>query len=322
MPIPAAIAVLLLGVCVGLTAVQTTHWRQSTWLWEWTLENTEKKKNWVAFNNLGSSYLNAPQVGETHLKLAEKEFDEALKINSRHAKAIHNRGLIRMLQGNYDAAISDFENAYNIDPKMVMVANNWGLALARQGKLDEAIDKYRQALKLDPENVVAHTRLGIALFWRNHPGDREQAIMSFRKAVQLTPTTSSCHANLAWALHATGQEKEARGEYELALRYPRWIEAVENDAWHWATSLDEKRRDWREAVRLAEQICQASEPDARRLDILAAAYARAGRFDEARNTARLALSLAESDRVQEIEERLARYKKREAYQQQATSATP
>jgi tetratricopeptide (TPR) repeat protein len=318
-PIFTAFSALLLGICVGLTAVQTTHWRQSTWLWEWTLQNTDRKKNWVAHNNLGNSYLNAAHVGDAQLKMADKEFEDVLNINTRNAKAIHNRGLILFRQGRYPEAIAFFEEANEIDPKLAILLDNWGLALARQGKMDEAIDKYRQALNIDQYNAIAYARLGVALFWR---GDREEAVKSLRRAVYLAPTQPDYHANLAWVLHATGEKQEARQEYDTAMRTPGWLKGAEDSAWRWATNPDQKRRDPHEAVRLAEQACQATEPDAHRLDVLAAAYARAERFDEAICTAHKALDCADSDQVGEIEERLARYKKRKPYEQQATSSTP
>ncbi len=319
-PIPAAFAALLVGICVSLTAVQTTFWRQSTWLWEWTLKKTEK--NWVAHNNLGNSYLNAAQVSDAQLEKADKEFQLALEDNERYARAIHNRGLVLLRQGRAAEASVFFAEAHEIDPSIAIVATNWGTALARQGKWDEAIDKYRVAISIDEHGAIAHTRLGTALFWRDRPGDREQAITSFRRAVQLSPGMNVYHANLAWALHATGQEQEARQEYDVALRNPNWLAMTEDLAWHWATSPDERRRDWREAVRLAEQTCQATEPDAHRLDILAAAYARAGRFDEAIRTARAACSRADGDLAPQIEERLTWYEKGKAYEEPATSATP
>jgi hypothetical protein len=54
-------------------------------------------------------------------------------------------------------------------------------------------------------------------------------------------------------------------------------------AWVLATCPDDSLRNGEEAVKLAEQACEATRFfDFAKLDTLAAAYAEAGRFDEAR----------------------------------------
>ena len=70
---------------------------------------------------------------------------------------------------------------------------------------------------------------------------------------------------------------------------------IANDlAWRLATSGDDKLRSAQEAVELATQAnTLAGGRNVQILDTLAAAYAEAGRFAEARDTARQAIELAE-----------------------------
>jgi Flp pilus assembly protein TadD len=69
--------------------------------------------------------------------------------------------------------------------------------------------------------------------------------------------------------------------------------ALNNLAWIRATSEDARLRDGPEAVRLAQRACQlAGQRETNALRTLAAAYAEAGRFAEAVQTARQALELA------------------------------
>ena len=65
-------------------------------------------------------------------------------------------------------------------------------------------------------------------------------------------------------------------------------------AWILATSPDDGVRDGLRAVRLAERWLSMPETqrDGRRLDILACAYAEAGRFEEAKHTADRAIAMA------------------------------
>ena len=94
--------------------------------------------------------------------------------------------------------------------------------------------------------------------------------------------------------------------YDSANNYadiPVWIRVVEaieldpddalafnNKAWVLATASHAQARDGREAVRLARQAVSLDDDPGYR-DTLAAAYAEAGRFDDATQTAQLAVSL-------------------------------
>jgi tetratricopeptide (TPR) repeat protein len=65
-------------------------------------------------------------------------------------------------------------------------------------------------------------------------------------------------------------------------------------AWLIATHPELKGRDVNEAIRLASRICVLTNyKNAAPLDTLAAAYASAGRFSEAINTAQKAITLAD-----------------------------
>jgi tetratricopeptide (TPR) repeat protein len=89
-------------------------------------------------------------------------------------------------------------------------------------------------------------------------------------------------------------------------------------AWVLATSANEKLRDTSEAIRLAEQACRLSGgSEARFFGTLDAAYAGAGRFEEAITTAQkareLALAAGQQRIAQQAEERLALYRTRKPY---------
>jgi tetratricopeptide (TPR) repeat protein len=148
-------------------------------------------------------------------------------------------------------------------------------AQVRHWRDSEAL--FRHALAVTRDNHVAHSYLGTALLAR---GDTAAAIDHYREALRLRPDLLTVANNLAWLL-ATGND--------AALRHPiAAIEAAEQAA------LLTDRRD--PAV----------------LDTLAAAYASAGRFEDARQTARRAIELAkergDAALVAEISERLDRYR--------------
>ena len=74
---------------------------------------------------------------------------------------------------------------------------------------------------------------------------------------------------------------------------PNNIDMTNDLAWQLATTPDASVRDGAEAVRWAEQCVKSTDPaGADVLDTLAAAYAEAGRWDDAVATAREAIELA------------------------------
>src|SRR5262249_42029155 len=83
-------------------------------------------------------------------------------------------------------------------------------------------------------------------------------------------------------------------EYKEALRLQPDVPIVLNNlAWLRATNPSEQFRDGAEAVRLAERACELTQyKEPLFIGTLGAAYAEAGRFDEAAKTATQARDLA------------------------------
>jgi Flp pilus assembly protein TadD len=99
---------------------------------------------------------------------------------------------------------------------------------------------------------------------------------------------------LASLLYANGDSRQAvthlRGA--LALK-PDQAETLNNLAWILATCPDDSVRDGAEAVRCAKEACRETGfKRAEMMSVLAAAYAEAGRFPEAINTAEGATRIA------------------------------
>ena len=73
------------------------------------------------------------------------------------------------------------------------------------------------------------------------------------------------------------------------------VDALNNFAWHWATSWNSEERDGPAAVRFAEKAVELSNrKEAGFVDTLAAAYAENGQFDQAVSAQIEAISLLKS----------------------------
>jgi tetratricopeptide (TPR) repeat protein len=126
-----------------------------------------------------------------------------------------------------------------------------------------------------------------------------------------------------------GDERIKRGDgrpgvehYADALRTdPSNLLAMNNLAWQLATHADASVRNGAEAVRWAEKAAAATgSKDPRVLDTLAAAYAEAGRFDEAATAAQRAATVARDAGQKDLESQALANLKR--YQQRLKYAPP
>ena len=210
-------------------------------------------------------------------------------------------------------------------PNCVEAHNNLGTVLARRGRIEEAIGQFRRVLASEPDNADARNNLGDGLATL---GQFREAIVQFQRVLASEPDNVPTRFSLADALANSGRLDEAIAQYRQVLKIspsrPRRL-----PAWRlpWSAAAGSPRRRpifatrWRssptrwsssgigpgcgrparsprvrngedaiEHAQLANQLCGEKRPDV--LDVLAAAYAEAGRFPEALGTAHQALELA------------------------------
>ena len=178
----------------------------------------------------------------------------------------------------------------------------------------------RQIVQIAPDAPAAHIRLGTLL---EKESAHEEAIRHFRRAVELGPGRADALLDLGIALERQGEFAEAAVHLKAAVRCaPAWVDPRDELAWLLATSPDPTSRDPAEALRLADRAVEMTgRGDPNVLDTQAAAQAAAGRFDQAVQTARVALELAlrfpAGPLVEGLRARLALYEQRVPYTQPA-----
>jgi hypothetical protein len=135
-------------------------------------------------------------------------------------------------------------------------------------------------------------------------------------------------AELKLAIIAQGndQNADAINHYQRVLELDtNSVTALNNLALLLATASDPRLRNGNEAVCLAERACQLSQyKDVTMIGVLAAAYAEAGRFDDAvvaaRKTCTMASAQGQTEIVAKNEHLLELYKSGRAYHQEAKTA--
>ncbi len=218
-------------------------------------------------------------------------YRKVLEINPNHAAAHDNLGVALAQRGQGDEAIVHHRKALQIEPDYAEAHNNLAFVLAGRGQTDEAMAHYRKALELRPDYAEAHYNLGVALAGR---GQIDEAITHFSKTLQIKPEFAGARNNLGVAQSQREEIRKALvGRRQLLRSRPDDVALLDDTARVLATNPNASIRNGAEAVELAqraESLSDRREPAV--LGTLAAAYAEAGRFSEAVQTARKALDLA------------------------------
>ncbi|TAK94753.1 MAG: tetratricopeptide repeat protein [Verrucomicrobia bacterium] len=150
----------------------------------------------------------------------------------------------------------------------------------------------------------------------------------YAAVLRASPNNAGAHARLASVLDRQGKTAEAIRHYRKTLRLaPDQPDALNNLAWHLAADADPLVRDGAEAVKLAERACELTgRRKAMLVGTLAAAYAEAGKFDDAIAAAQTACALAEAageaPLAQKNRELLELYRAHQPYHESAERLVP
>ena len=207
-----------------------------------------------------------------------------------------------MNRGRIDEAVAQFRTAVEMKPRFAEAEYELGVAAVARGQFGEAIAHYRQALSIAPDYARAHNNLGAALASCRR---FDEAVGQYRQALATEPDYADAHYNLGLALAAAGRIEEAIRQYREALQIePDYAKALNQLAWLRATCADAAFRDGEAAVAMAGRAMELGGKTPVFLDTLAAAYAEAGMFAQARQTMREAVELARLQRKAALVERL------------------
>ena len=252
------------------------------------------------------------------LEEAATHLARAVEVEPDRVEAHNNLGGVLHSLGRLATAAAHYRWVVQLDPDDVGARRNLGVVLRSMGQLDEAISTYRLALERRPDDVETHSALGVALAELGRPDD---AISEFLLVLEGRPDDSNAHYNLAITFASQRRPVDAVGHFRRALEVrPDWPASLGGLAWILATYPDPGVRDPLEAVSLAERAAELTgRQETQPLDVLAAAYAAAGRFGQAVETARAAVdravALEQVELATQIRQRLQLYLQNRAYLQ-------
>jgi len=274
-----------------------------------------------------------------HTTEAASEYREALRLQPNFGSAHIMLGLISAKEKNFDDAISQYEAALKTNPDSAVAQLDWGTALTAQRHWKESIPHFEEALRLDPSLAEAHSSLGLAYL---QSGDLAEGTKDLRAALKINPQDNESRLNLGQALNQQqqwaeaaellgplalnqsgnsnlqfqygldlenlGQTSEAMSHYAAALRQdPDFVDALQHSAWIASTDARTELRNGAEAVEMAARACALTGQNRPSMLLtLAAAYAEAGRFDDAVATVEKAEALARTQGQKGLEEEAGR----------------
>jgi tetratricopeptide (TPR) repeat protein len=210
---------------------------------------------------------------------AIRDYDETLQVDPRYSHGFYHRGVVWAIKKENDKAISDFGEAIKIDPKYVAAHYERGLVWMEKKDYDKAIEDFDVAVRLDPKHSQAFFRRGLAWRWKKDYG---KAIRDYDEAIRLNPKYVYALQSRGLVFRFTKQYEKSIKDYEEAIRLdPKYATSQSQLSWLLATCPEEKYRDGKRAVALAQKACELTHDDPFNLDVLAVAHAESGNFSEA-----------------------------------------
>jgi hypothetical protein len=276
-----SLAVVL--ACGMDTRHQLAYWRGNVALFQHVVDVTPEN------NPLGNFYLGISHAEQGDLAAAAWCLSNSLAMAPNFDLARSRLGNVLLVQKKYAEAEFHLQPVARAHPADLSVRVALGLALAGQAKYLAAQAEFQAAQQLNPTDAAINGLLAA----NTRKAEMEQSLNELTDSLKAS-STAGAYLQIAAAETALGRPAAAVLSYKSVLaREPDSLEALNNLAWILATCPDDGVRNGPEAVKLAERACeQAKFQKAIYLGTLAAAYAEAGRFDEAVATAQEAEVLA------------------------------
>ena len=268
-------------------------------------------------SNLGAHYnLANTLLALNRLDEAIVEFRLALRLDPSRYEVRTNLANTLVRVGRLDEAATEYELALESKPDAADTVKNLALTLERQGEVDRAAGQWRRLLELKGDHALAHYHVGLILAQRD---EVEAAIGHLKQAAEARGDWADPHYALGGIYYRQGRSDLAVDQWRKTVSLSKSAPGPLNSlAWVLATSGDETLGEPAEAISYARQACEITKyKQPALLDTLAAAYAAAGQWEHAIETAGQAIILSQSTGLKklasQIEERLKLYKKQQPY---------
>lgn len=149
------------------------------------------------------------------LQQAEQVYEKILRLDPRHADALHLMGLLGQQRGEPAVAIEYIGKAIAVNGSKAVYHTNLAAAHQALKRYYDAENCCRRAIRLEPKYAEAHYNLGLAL---ESQGKGAAALEAYAQTTQLKPNIAEAHLNRGNVLRELGRQDEAEKCFREALR--------------------------------------------------------------------------------------------------------
>jgi tetratricopeptide (TPR) repeat protein len=130
--------------------------------------------------------------------LMKAAIDKALEIDNTLAEAHETLASYRKwIEWDWEGAEKEFQEALRLNPNLTYAHYGYGYLLCIIGRADEGLEYIERALELDPLNPYSYHFYGLAL---NYHSRYDDAIAAFRTALEIEPNLGASLGGLAVTL--------------------------------------------------------------------------------------------------------------------------
>ena len=182
-----------------------------------------KQESAQLHNKVGICLIQLARFGDSR-----KEFERAIKLDSKYAEAHNNLGVANYQQHRYPAAIKEYQKAIQLNETSAHFHSNLGSAYFSRKDFDRAAHEYQRAMELDPSIFDPHPSGGVTVKLATH-GDAAYFDYMVAKMYGTRGDAEHCRLYLAKANEAGyPYVKDALKDHEFALlrKDPKFVEFV------------------------------------------------------------------------------------------------
>lgn len=249
------------------------------------------------------------------------DFDEAIRLEPDQPFHYSDRAMIWQAQGKHEKAIADYTQAIEIEPDEAGLYFNRSHAWSLYKRLDEALADCNTAIELEPESPYYYAARGRVYGQRK---EFDKALADYAKAIQLDPQRAHFYQGRGVVRKNQGEYAKAFLDYEKALELdPNLAITHRSMAQIWATCRDKNFRDGAKAIKHATRACELINYEySWALDMLAAAYAETGDFENAVTWQTKAHELYTEEEMKDYGHLLELYKQGQPYRESLSKDQP
>jgi len=300
----------------------------------------QKPTSFNAWKGLGIAFAGLDLPDE-----AVRAQENALRLRPDDPAAIYSYGTALSEAGRYQEARAVFERTIGLNPRDHRALTNLGITLSRINRLTEAVDRLKEAIAVSPNHARAWFALGNVYVRLNQLDEAERA---YDQAARYEPRSAEVRVAQAGLLDRRGRREEAirllaqtadsfqtapdsfvalgrmlqqdrkwREARRVLTRGYKNLQAIGRVdpalnaelAWLLSTCPEDDLRDGYNGLKLAAQAFSIDHGRSyRTLEVLAAASAANGQFDQAVDVIDRALEAARAGGMTSIEQVLATHR--------------